>query len=131
VKNCFSVARSSSLLGPIAGLIAIAAGSLAGCAKVQETGGTGSGSASGSGGMRGTTGTGGGFAPPPVGMCVGKCNDFPAAPIMDPSAPANAAAMFPGTAPTSGGPCVVEPEDDTLFPNNWLRPRVKFTGAGG
>ena len=101
----------------------------AGCAKVQQTT-SGTGSTNGSGGTRGT-GSGGGSAPPPVGMCVGMCTDFPATPIIDPSAPANAGDMFTGTPMATGGPCIVEPEDETLFPNNWLRPRVKFTGAGG
>lgn len=107
---------------------------LGACAKVQTdpgSTGTGTGAAPGLGGRRGTNpGTGGSG----IGLgCVGKCTDFPAAPIIDKesSTPDNAATMFSGTPPTSGGPCIVEPEDDTMFPNDWLRPRVRFTGAGG
>jgi hypothetical protein len=40
--------------------------------------------------------------------------------------------MFPGSPPAPGnGPCITEPEDGTLFPNNWAPPRVAFSGAGG
>jgi hypothetical protein len=60
----------------------------------------------------------------------GKCSDFPAAPIIDQGAPANAPAMF-GGAPSGAGPCLLEPEDGTLFPQKWLRPRVKWTGSTG
>ncbi|MES1157921.1 MAG: hypothetical protein ABUL67_02360 [Haliangium ochraceum] len=118
------------MIVPIAATVVIGAG----CAKVQETGG-GSGSGStpgtGTGGIRGVGGAGANTSPPPVGACSMNCLDLPSAPIIDATAPVNAPDMFSGTPPTSGGPCVVEPEDDTLFPNNWLRPRVKFTGAAG
>ena len=30
----------------------------------------------------------------------------------------------------SGGPCIVEPQDGTMIPGNWTRPRVYFTGGG-
>ena len=33
--------------------------------------------------------------------------------------------------PSRGGPCVTEPEDGALFPNNWLRPRVRVPGSTG
>jgi hypothetical protein len=36
--------------------------------------------------------------------------------------------MFGGSA-TGAGPCVLEPEDGTMFPNNWLRPRVRWSSA--
>ena len=32
---------------------------------------------------------------------------------------------------TAGGPCVIEPQDNSLFPNNWLRPRFRFTAGAG
>lgn len=28
---------------------------------------------------------------------------------------------------TSGGPCITDPPDGSLFPNNWLRPRILYT----
>src|SRR4029079_18212988 len=31
--------------------------------------------------------------------------------------------------PSPGGPCVTEPEDGALFPNNWLPPRVRGLGS--
>ena len=27
--------------------------------------------------------------------------------------------------------CVIEPQDQSLFPNNWLRPRIHTSGADG
>ncbi len=111
--------------------VVVAQAALGGCAKVQQTGDPNSGTGGGAGGIGGPRGTvGGGDTSPGVGMCVGPCTDFPATPVIDPSAPATAPSMFSGTPPSSGGPCIVEPQDDTLFPNNWLRPRVHFTGAG-
>ncbi|GEM_PF-297317 len=38
------------------------------------------------------------------------------------------AAMFTGAA-TSGGPCIIDPPNGSLFPNNWLRPRIYFAPA--
>ena len=33
--------------------------------------------------------------------------------------------------PSGNGPCVTEPEDGSLFPNNWLPPRVHVPGNSG
>ena len=73
----------------------------------------------------------GGTKPPPVTIqkCKGLCTDFPTAPIITGGAPANAPSMFTA-AGTAAGPCISEPEDGTLLPNNWLRPRVKVSAAG-
>jgi hypothetical protein len=58
------------------------------------------------------------------------CSDFPLAPVMDPNGmpPANAAQLFAGAASgsLSAGPCIVEPESGSLYPKNWLRPRVFY-----
>jgi hypothetical protein len=79
-----------------------------------------------------------GFMPPPtmtpgvpVAPC-GKagCSDFPAGPIIDEGTPTDAPSMFKGNA-SGAGPCLLEPEDGTLFPQQWLRPRVKWTGTSG
>ena len=68
---------------------------------------------------------------PPVKTmrCNGLCTDFPKDPILTAGAPANAATLFKGTG-TAAGPCISEPEPGTLLPNNWLRPRVRFTAPG-
>jgi WD40-like Beta Propeller Repeat. len=64
------------------------------------------------------------------------CSDFSISPILDndpnlPSpVPSNAASQFSGS-PSGSGPCVTEPEDGSLFPYNWLRPRIKWTGTSG
>jgi len=58
------------------------------------------------------------------------CPDFPADPILDTGAPSNAASQFSGS-PSGTGPCVVEPEDGSLFPYNWVRPRIRWTGTSG
>ena len=31
----------------------------------------------------------------------------------------------------SGGPCVMEPESNTLYPHNWLRPRFRWVASAG
>jgi hypothetical protein len=69
-----------------------------------------------------------------AGRCM-PCNDFPADPIIGPGAPVNAPGLFgaaDGSAPADPSPCLVEPQDGALFPNNWLRPRfrVKASGSG-
>jgi hypothetical protein len=109
-----------------------------GCAGVKRDNASGQAGTSGSAGTTaaaGTSGAGGvfgaagvtGAAGNPFNQqgCVGPCTDFPTEPIIDTGAPADAPTMF-GGAPTGPGPCVTEPEDGAMFPNNWLRPRVKF-----
>jgi hypothetical protein len=56
--------------------------------------------------------------------------DFPATPIIDSGAPANAPALFAGAGAPSGGPCLIEPQIGTLFPRNWLRPRFNLAPVG-
>jgi hypothetical protein len=69
-----------------------------------------------------------GMAGPPCG--TGTCSDFPAQPILDEGTPAGAAGMFGGK-PSGPAPCLLEPENGTLFPQKWLRPRIKWTGTSG
>jgi hypothetical protein len=96
---------------------------------------TGSGASSGvGGGSSGTTGAGGfgfgtGGSAPIIPDCD-VCEDFPAAPIVEAGAPADAAAKFgePGSGAATGDPCLYEPQVGALFPNNWLRPRFRWTG---
>ena len=107
------------------------------CASVKQgsghTGAAGS-SATGAGGAAGDTGDAG-IAPSDVAGtlippgCQSACTDFPAAPLLDVGVAPDAPTMFTGISPTGAGPCITEPEDGTLFPDNWLRPRVKWTGA--
>jgi mono/diheme cytochrome c family protein len=62
----------------------------------------------------------------------GPVTDFPA-PVLDANAPPNSATLFgpPTQGAASGGPCLLEPEDNVLFPQNWLRPRFRWTAANG
>jgi hypothetical protein len=60
-----------------------------------------------------------------------KCADFPSTPILDPLAsptgdPATAFGAA-GTGTTTDGPCLSEPADKSLYPKNWLRPRVYWS----
>ena len=51
---------------------------------------------------------------------------------MDGNVPGNAGQIFgtPGQG-AAGGPCILEPQENSLFPNNWLRPRIRFTAGQG
>jgi hypothetical protein len=78
---------------------------------------------------------GGTMAPPTcqtlARSCSGSCTDFPAAPLVDTGAPANAATYFTAADGTGAAPCLVDPAPGTLFPQNWLRPRFKVNPATG
>lgn len=87
-------------------------------------GGTGTGGSGGGAGTGGTIFSGSG------GSASGPFSDFPAAPIVEASAPADAPTLFAPAGDPAGGPCLVEPEPSALFPRNWLRPRFRFTPAG-
>jgi hypothetical protein len=56
------------------------------------------------------------------------CEDFPATPIVVEGTPPSAPSMF-GDAPSGAGPCIAEPADGSLFPYNWLRPRIRWVGS--
>jgi hypothetical protein len=76
-----------------------------------------------------------------TGPLPGPFTDFDADPVLDSpdggaadgavevSPPVNAAALFgpPNQGAQTGGPCLIEPEVGTLYPNNWLRPRFAWT----
>jgi hypothetical protein len=107
------------LFAALGGAIVLALG----CAGVKPGATAGSG---GTGNVLGGGGSGGMMTQPMP--CQGKCIDFKPAPIMEGSPPANAATIFgPAGSGSSGGPCMLEPQDNSLFPNNWLRPRFRFT----
>src|SRR5262245_57323599 len=116
----------AGVIGPIGPLLGAAVLAF-GCAgvKPQSTSGTaGSGNGTGLGGFGGS-----GMMPTP---CMGVCTDFPATPDTRPGAPANAATIFGAAGSgSSGGPCIIEPQENSLFPNNWLRPRFRWTAGQG
>ncbi len=101
----------------------------------SDGGGGGGGQVSGDSGTNlGTTLGGGGDAgsgdevPPPTGPVT----DFPA-PIFDGNAPPSSPSLFgsPDAAAPTGGPCLSEPEIDSLYPENWLRPRFTWSAVNG
>jgi hypothetical protein len=70
--------------------------------------------------------------------CSQGCGDFPSDPVLDdkpddgsPPTPNNAATYFSGGSGAGPGPCLVEPEQGTLIPQNWVRPRVRVIPAAG
>lgn len=121
---------------------------LLGCAGglIAPTGG-GAGGAGG-GGTSGTTGItiklDAAASPPPTPVDQGAapvacsnptaCTDFPSSPVIDPKSPSavpgNPGSQFSGS-PSGTGPCVTEPEDGALYPYNWTRPRINWTGTSG
>jgi hypothetical protein len=119
--------------GP-SGAVATGSGGGGASGSVGRGGGGGSGGISGAGGAAGlphptisVNDAGTDAAPPPPPL-----TDFPADPIIDSSAPANAPALFDGTAPRAGGaPCITSPIAGTLMPKNWLRPRFDLTPVAG
>jgi hypothetical protein len=62
----------------------------------------------------------------------GPVTDFPA-PVFAGTAPPTSGTLFgpPGTGAATGGPCLIEPESDVLYPQNWLRPRFTWNPVGG
>jgi hypothetical protein len=117
-------ARGSWLVASVASIVA-AVGCSAGVS--QKPVGPGSGGSTGSGGRGGIVITvdAGPMQPEP---CVGLCTDFPKAPIFDVGVSSDVAGRF-GTPSGAPAPCVTEPEDGALFPNNWLRPRIRVPGS--
>jgi hypothetical protein len=123
-------------------------GLLLGCvsAKVVQDPSQGGSGGSGGGGNGGSIGPSINLdakAPPVVPVDQGAdpipcdnptaCTDFPTDPVLpeDPTkdkVPSNPGSQFAGS-PSGTGPCVTEPEDGSLFPYNWLRPRIKWTGT--
>ena len=104
--------------------VLLAAGASCSFSSTQASSSSGSGGQgqSGSSGSSGTTTV-------VIQPCTGKCADFPSAPIVTGNAASNAASMFGGSG-SAAAPCLTEPEDGSLFPNNWLRPRVKVSAPG-
>ena len=108
----------------------IIAAAIGGCAFPKERGGTTGTGAAGRTGSIGLPGAPDGGAPPPP--TYPPLDDFPAAPIVESSAPADAQSLFDGTAARGdGAPCLTSPAPATLMPRNWLRPRFDYTAAGG
>ena len=67
-------------------------------------------------------------------LACNPCSDFPAAPILDMGVTQDAPTLgrlFGPPAMGSGGPCIVEPEDGTLYPKNWVRPRFLYVPVTG
>jgi hypothetical protein len=70
--------------------------------------------------------------------CMSMCADFPTSPVIDlhpddgsAPTPMDAPSHFADPGSMSGGPCLVEPTDKTLIPQNWLRPRFRYVPAAG
>jgi hypothetical protein len=63
--------------------------------------------------------------------CSTACADFPAAPVVDMGTPMNAASYFTAADGSGAGPCLVDPQPGTLFPQNWLRPRFRVLAGSG
>jgi Tol biopolymer transport system component len=74
----------------------------------------------------------GGPGAPVLVQPTGPVTDFPA-PVLDGTAPTNSPMLFGPVSQgaTSGGPCLVEPENDVVYPQNWLRPRFTWNAASG
>ncbi|HEY0255534.1 MAG TPA: hypothetical protein VGC41_28590, partial [Kofleriaceae bacterium] len=76
-------------------------------------------------------------APPaPPDSFAGPFSDFPTGPIIDDPTmmtPADSSTLFgdPTTGAATGGPCLFEPEVNTVYPRNWIRPRFTWLAGAG
>jgi hypothetical protein len=117
------------------GAAGLAFGLFGACAGVKPQGATGAagGAGSGAAGNPFLTGAGGSTTPIVTPPACDPCTDFPAAPVVDGTAPPDAAQTFGGATSGSagGGPCLIEPELGALYPNNWLRPRFRVKAPAG
>lgn len=131
---------------PVATLALLAlAVSGASCATKGHTSGIAGENGSGnSGGAQGSFSPGGSQGDLPTLDCSAlkrpcdSCEDFPPEPVIDatpddgsPATPQDAASHFSDPGLGSMGPCVTEPGDGALIPQNWLRPRFRYSAAGG
>jgi hypothetical protein len=116
-------------------------GGFTGSSGGGSSGGFGSSGGSSSGGFGSNSGgsSSGGIIPPSSCSSSAKCTDFSsltgvtcgsgdcvAIDTSGPSpVPSDPAPLFsnPGT---SGAPCLEEPQDGTMFPNSWTRPRISW-----
>ncbi len=103
-------------------------------AGVTGAGGSATGGSSATGGRIGTDGGLGGTGP----THCNPCTDFPPTPIIDTppggsAPPSDVGSTFgpAGSGSATGGPCLLDPEDGSLFPKNWLRPRFALTPGMG
>jgi hypothetical protein len=68
----------------------------------------------------------------PADMATGlPGGEFPSSPVIDATGntPPDAPGMFGGTGDGSPAPCILDPQDRSLMPLNWLRPRFSFRPA--
>ncbi|HZU85680.1 MAG TPA: hypothetical protein VE987_22290, partial [Polyangiaceae bacterium] len=114
--------------------VALAAGATAAASCAHAVNNLGDDGGGGGGISIGTPPPGGDNTPSIQTQCTSSqpCQDFPSTPFMDGNVPSNVQQMFgnAGSGSMNGGPCIWEPQDNTLFPRNWLRPRVLFTASG-
>ncbi len=68
---------------------------------------------------------GGTIDEPDAGPPGPTIDDFPSDPVFLSGARADSASVFEAGAGSDPGPCIVSPETGTLYPKNWLRPRVQ------
>jgi len=120
-------------LGPAVALASVALAFGASCSSKpgpsQVQGGGGSSAAGGTSGT-GQGGTNliipeGGAADDEAGPPLPMIDDFPNTPVFNDGAPANSGDAFQMPSDAGAmGPCIVSPEVGTLYPKNWLRPRI-------
>ncbi len=125
-----STGGASGATGGASGAAGGASGAAGGAAGRDSGGGASGG---GQGGIGGSSLGSGGSGIAPTG-CTGKCTDFEptasnANPAFDVGVDPSVASKF-GT-PSGGAPCVTEPEDGALYPNNWAPLRIRVPGNSG
>lgn len=70
--------------------------------------------------------------PPLVRTCEADCLNFPEEPLFDGNATPTDASLFGDLQDgASAGGCLLEPQDDSMVPPNWLRPRFRWAPLPG
>jgi hypothetical protein len=128
-------AQSWCHAGPFALVSAVVVAPVAACGSSSSHGSSSEAADGGSGALDAAPGLfgSGGEAGLLGDATAGPFGDLPTSPVLDGNPPANTPILFgpPSQGASTGGPCLFEPEADALYPQNWLRPRFRWTPLGG
>jgi hypothetical protein len=68
---------------------------------------------------------------PPFCESKNDCLDFPSYPVTSGAVPQDVESFFAAKSESDLEVCLIEPQDESLLPNNWLPPRFRFEPRAG